>query len=316
MWSVSGSSGEEDEALQPAYSSQGSVIVHNIAKDLRTVLQLPTDDLPFKSFHIPSRVVTSPLHFLYLTAYFRSSIPSLALHNRTFFIHRTFLSHPIPPPLQSALSTCALSTLHSPSTFSILASHLRTLIASSYTTFYSPTAILHSVQALIIFQTIRLLSSDHQHIFDAETDFLRLNKWTITLQTAYFSLPSPSTSYAEWILKESSRRTILTSVLLRSLYCTTKDGYTELVPLLGSLPVSLNGGLWEMDGEEGEWEPSWGEELGTYWEYVVRWSKGVVGGEGREKDDFERVLLCLEEDGRVGDAGSELLRSVRSGGFC
>jgi hypothetical protein len=71
-----------------------------------------------------------------------------------------------------------------------------------------------------------------------------------------------------------------------------------------------------MDGEEGESEPSWGEELGTYWEYVVGWSKGVVGGEGREKDDFERVLLCLEEDGGVGDAGSELLRSVRSGGFC
>lgn len=239
---MNGSDDKEAEALQPASSSQGLGNVSCTARDLPTQPEFPVDDppfpffltpnfsLPISSIHIPSRVVTSSIHLNYLTAYLHASIRSLALQNCTVFIHHSFLANPITPSLQSARSICALSTLESPSTFSILDSYLRTLVASSNTTFYSPTAILHSVQALIIFQIVRHFSSNQQQIFHAETDFPRLNTWTIALQTAYFSLSSSSTSHTDWILEESIRRTILTSVLLRSLYSTTKDGYTELFP--------------------------------------------------------------------------------------
>ncbi|KUJ15018.1 uncharacterized protein LY89DRAFT_128046 [Mollisia scopiformis] len=268
---------------------------------------------PLNSIDSPVRVAHTPLQFNYLTTYFRISIRSLALQSRTFFIHPSFLRNLIPTPLESAISVCALSTLNSPSTFDVLDSYLKTLITSSPATFYSPSTILFSVQALIIFQTIRLLSSDERRLLHAEANFPLLNTWTIALQTAYFSLPSDSTSYKDWVLKESVRRTILTSVLLRSMYGTLRDGYTDLVPLLASLPVSSNGKFWELERNESRWEGVRKEEVSTYWEFVGAWISESASNGKSEKGEFERVLLCLEEDGKVGEAGRELISNVKFG---
>lgn len=93
-----------------------------------------------------------------------------------------------------------------------------------------------------------------------------------------------------------------------------KDGYTDLVPLLASLPVSINGSLWEMENEECCKE-SMKEEIGTYWEFLVAWSKrDEIKREGK-KGAFEKVLLCLEEDGETGEAAWEMINGVRLGGY-
>lgn len=57
------------------------------------------------------------------------------------------------------------------------------------------------------------------------------------------------------------------------------------------------------------------EEVGTYWEFIVGKCKygvgsGVKMGEGK----FERLLLCLEEDGEVGEGTLELLDGVKATG--
>jgi hypothetical protein len=323
---VKGRNDKEAETSGPLSSSHKSVNVISPAKDLVSSLPFSTHEVPFNiavplntSFSIPSRFVPSALHKSYMATYLHANISSLALQSRTFFIHHSTLTPPIPSPLQSALSVSALAILSSPSTFSILDSHLRTLIATSPQTFYSPLSILHSVQALIIYQLIRLFSSNStaQQKFHAETSFPLLNKWTIALQTAYFELPPATTTLQEWIVKESIRRTILTSVFLRSYYCSERDGYTALVPLLASLPVTKKGWIWEMGMEE------WGEDLGvsvedevgTYWEFIVaRCKYGIGGGMKMGKGKFERLLLCLEEDGEVGEAALELVDSVKATG--
>jgi hypothetical protein len=322
---VKGTNDEEAEAfLYPSSSesSHGSVNATSPTQEPATTLQLLTPETPFNiilplkhSLHIPSQFVPSATRRTYLARYLRANISSLALQNRTFFIHPSTLSPPIPSPLESALTISALSTLSSPSTFTILDSHLETLITTSPQTFYSPLSILHSVQALIIYQLIRLFSSntDPEQIYHAEAHFPLLNRWTITLQTAYFDLPSTTTSFKEWIIKESIRRTILTSVMLRSFYCSERDGYTALVPLLASLPVSSNGSIWEMEVEECDENVTVGEEVVTYFEFIMgRCKNGMIGGVEGKGNRSERLLLCLEEDGGVGEAALELLDHVRT----
>ncbi|KAH8659371.1 hypothetical protein BGZ60DRAFT_566919 [Tricladium varicosporioides] len=308
-----------DTFYQPPCSKRS---IHNSSTTdgAPTRFQLPIDNMdfdasrPIPTFQCPSRVALSTLHMKYLSTYLRTSISSLALQNRTFFIHASFLTDSVPQPLLFALSVSALSTLNSPATFTVLDEHLSALVTSSHASFYRPVAILHSVQALIIFQIVRLFSLDEKQIAHAENDFHLLNRWTVALQTSYFSLPSSPTSYADWILGESIRRTIHISVLLRSLYCFTKDGYTELVPLIASLPVSSKGVLWE-DGQQEKWKGSPEEEISTYWEYILRWSRGGVKAGGAMRSGYERVILCLEEDGKVGEAGWEFVGRVRSGEF-
>jgi hypothetical protein len=129
-------------------------------------LSFPPRDIgltsPIPTFYIPTRITPSTLHLNCLSNFFRATVSSLALHSRTFFIHPSSISTSISKPLQLAISVSALSTLYSPSTHAILASNLSSLIADSHTTFYSPLSILHSVQALIIYQIIRLFSSIHK----------------------------------------------------------------------------------------------------------------------------------------------------------
>lgn len=106
-------------------------------------------------------------------------------------------------------------------------------------------------------------------------------------------------------------------MFLRSYYCSERDGYTELVPLLASLPVTNKGWIWEMGMDE------WGEDLGisvedevgTYWEFIVgRCKYGIEGGMKMGKGKFESLLLCLEENGEVGEAALELVESVKAPG--
>ena len=312
---VTASDADDNDVSQPSYGSeQGSEALESFEEQSSCSQLPPNSDLgflaPISSLPAASRVVISPLHFNYLTTFLCSTISSLALENRTSFIHSSSLSQPIPPPLDSALFISALCSLRAPSTYPVLESRLSALIAFSHAPFHSPTSILHSVQALIIFQIVRLLSRDQQQISYAEKDFHRLNKWTITLQTAYFTLPSTSISYEHWILKESIRRTILISVILRSFYCFSKDGYTELAPLLGSLPVSLNARPWELKKEDVEENEYRKEQVSSYWDFVCGWSQRSIEEEGKRKCGFEKLLLCLEEDGRIGEAGWELIHNV------
>jgi hypothetical protein len=75
--------------------------------------------------------------------------------------------------------------------------------------------------------------------------------------------------------------------------------------------------MWEMGMEE------WGEDLGvsiedevgTYWEFIVgRCKYGIEGGMKMGKGKFESLLLCLEENGEVGEAALELVGSVKATG--
>jgi hypothetical protein len=152
---------------------------------------------------------------------------------------------------------------------------------------------LLGTQALIIYQIIRLFddSSIRQRV-NAERQLGVLDAWTTRLKNMVAAcqdglLPSKST-YEHWVAMESARRTVLVSVMLQAIYSLLKNGSCSSVPLMATLPVSLDGKLWGLS-EDDWWQATSGaeNELVTYREYVRKWSHG----DPLQIDAYETIIL-------------------------
>ena len=161
---------------------------------------------------------------------------------------------------------------------------------------------LLALQALILYQIIRLFDGDARQLANAERHLELLDSWTLRLHQNYFQVLSRSekdSAYSHWVLVESIRRTTMVSVLLRSLFSVMKDGHCQLVPLMCTLPVSNKGRLWK--GPEIDWSEenltNEGEVL-TYVEWARQWNAGNV----HSIDEYEKLLLvtCRHATGTEG----------------
>jgi hypothetical protein len=160
---------------------------------------------------------------------------------------------------------------------------------------------LASVQALIIYQIIRLFDGDIRQRGMAEAHFQILTAWAMHLrQRSEFELtPSlQSSPYRKWLFIESARRTVLMAIFLQAIYCGIKDGYCSSVPEMAGLPLTVRGDLWEVRSE-GEWmQATCGSQpdVLTYHEFVEAFDGGQAGG---VVEDFQKALLvaCIGEDG-------------------
>jgi len=156
------------------------------------------------------------------------------------------------------------------------------------------------VQALIIYQFIRLFDGDIRQRGIAESQNRLLEECTAQLQQRQeWEIPMSiqSSPWRKWLFSESVRRTILTSVLLKAIYSSLKDGYCDSVPALARLPVTSQEGLWDLK-TEGEWMQStqgFQPMVLSYHEYVESWESGLAGGDA---ESFQKMLLvpCLGEE--------------------
>jgi len=149
---------------------------------------------------------------------------------------------------------------------------------------------LLALQALILYQVIRLFDGDVRQRANAERHLELLDSWTLRLHQNYsqvLTMPGKESTYGHWVLMESIRRTTMISVLLRSFYCVMKDGYCELAPLMCTLPVSNTAHLWKaLETGRGEDLTNKGEVL-TYVEWARQWNAGNVNS----IDEYEKLLL-------------------------
>jgi hypothetical protein len=158
---------------------------------------------------------------------------------------------------------------------------------------------LLALQALILYQVIRLFDGDIRQRANAERHLSLLDLWTLRLQQNYFqtlSTRSTESEYNHWVLVESIRRTTMVSVVLRGLYCTMKDGYCELVPLLCTLPVSNTAQLWKTSDVQWREQAARVErEVLAYAEWTHEWNNGNV----KVVDEYEKLLLvtCRHANG-------------------
>ncbi|TGO59803.1 hypothetical protein BOTNAR_0156g00040 [Botryotinia narcissicola] len=281
---------------------------------------------PYSSIQLPPRNTLSPAQITYISTQLKSFVSSFALHSHNSFIHPLSshdLGKPLPTPYTDALSISALHTLGSPHAFSILDSKISDLICSSAKDYWGSSEWLIAVQVLILYQIIRLWSSNDRQKKNAERHIPLLMQWTNQLQIEYVGLlaqgmdtrlptddahskDSKLQDYAErWVLLESIRRTVMISMVIQCLYGGMKDGYIGgLLPILFHLPVSVDAGkIWEILGrkvlnEQRSWEDqsddSTNVEFGEIYEYrswSEGWTIGIVGGGEMEQEIYERMLL-------------------------
>ncbi|KAG4030704.1 hypothetical protein MFRU_011g01600 [Monilinia fructicola] len=277
---------------------------------------------PYASLQYPLRNTLSSIQIKYIVTKLKSFVSAFASHSHNSFIHPLSSStstQPLPSSYTDALSVCALHTLKSPQTFSILDSKLSNLISSSERDYWGSYEWLLAVQVLILYQIIRLWSSNERQKLNAERHIQLLMQWTNQLQKEYVELLAQGIdtglaavniggkkelqNYKRWIFLESIRRTVMISVVLQCLYGGFKNGYIgELLPLLFGLPVSVGGGrAWDALGgrindEQGNFEGQVDVnvevgEVYTYEYWSEGWTLGIMDGGEREQDIYERMLL-------------------------
>lgn len=126
-----------------------------------------------------------------------------------------------------------------------------------------PEEILSATQAIVMLE-IMLLLGDDQQLRDLAVSCAKvvmntiaaLNQWLITelatpsiRATDIDGATNNNRGYRRWFMLESVRRTVLTYWFLQGAFRHLRDGYCELVPLLATLPLTVNGDLWTANDE-------------------------------------------------------------------
>ncbi|KAH7110601.1 hypothetical protein B0J11DRAFT_448147 [Dendryphion nanum] len=224
---------------------------------------------------------------------------------QTFFIHRALFQEKSPPALQDALSACALYSMKTTKNQALVFSNLEhkrlQLIANTDPLVVSRTNLLAAIQALILYQIIRLFDGDIRLRAQAEADESVLMMWATHLRLRTHQVPPSPLSLAEthslpqnaftdwhrWLIEESSRRTVITAFLLKGVYGFLKLGYDTVPDLRMSFTVQA--ALWNSQSETG-WRRACSErerlELQvTHWDEVI--------GKAKSEDMEELGVLIM-----------------------
>jgi hypothetical protein len=260
-----------------------------------TILEADTFGFPFGSSNFPEIVHISDEQLDFCVGQFKESITALVQQSQNAFIHCSSYRDSLPSFYQDLLGTSALYLSKSPQTQALVFQILDRKVSALINHFNVPSwpidEGLLGVQALVVYQIIRLFDGSIRPRAAAEHDFMHLQAWTGNLQQTYQASQHACSSspYKRWIYLESVRRTIMMSVLLQGLYGQLRDGACALVPLLAGLPMSMSASLWKMP--EIQWWKSQGREnpfiILTYSEFVDEWNEGRVV----DVDGFESMLL-------------------------
>ncbi|KAH7036247.1 hypothetical protein B0J12DRAFT_678674 [Macrophomina phaseolina] len=193
------------------------------------------------------------------------------------FIHRRLLQdrEPAPPPpLQDALSACALYSLKNPHNQALVFRNLEAkacqlIVATADPFRLSRRDLLAALQALLLYQIVRLFDGDIRLRMQAEADEATLLTWTNALRARMRQVgpagpalpPTPSAAatpsrqqsrppdWLHWLLEESIRRTVFISIMLKALYAYLKFGYDEFN--LKGLGITAQAALWDAQSEFG-----------------------------------------------------------------
>jgi hypothetical protein len=241
-----------------------------------------------------------------------SFVPAMAYSGHTVFLHSALYTSWQPPAYQDACALSALYMARTPRNVSILTNSIntkiQTLINDSATwTIYEHLA---AVQALLIYQVIRLFDPSLQQTALADQHNALLDLWAGTLWKRAFNEQSRlDSSYEAWIFHESLRRTVWMSVFLRGAWCSvTKGGLCEQIPVVARLPLTRGLALWDSEngggwaGREGGGsglEGEMGRGLIAYGDLTYSWRprRSRV-----ELSAFERLLIVScrwEEDAQM-----------------
>ncbi|KZL79186.1 hypothetical protein CI238_04290 [Colletotrichum incanum] len=180
---------------------------------------------------------------------------------QTAFIHHTHVAGSI--DLQEAFAASALFAMQSATNAQLVASEVNrraTLLISTiseklYSDPLSSLNLLAPAQALLIYQCIRLFSSNIRQRSQAERDETILLSWVSQLRTQIRPF-SDRDDWNGWVREESIRRTVLTAEVLCGTYAFLKQGWDQSEARVMSLSFTAQAALWEARSRA-EWEATW-----------------------------------------------------------
>jgi hypothetical protein len=187
-------------------------------------------------------------------------VSNFAETGQTCFIHYSQISS---SSLRDAFAACSLHTTRNSANASLVVSEIarraellikatNTAISLSPPNSHSTMNLdlLPSTQAMLIYQTMRLFSTDdNPQRIQAEQDAKSLAKWVDILQ-AQTSEDSCSNSklglsWEDWIRVESIQRTMIFAELLESTYTFLKFGWYQPSLMMANLGFTGQGAIWK-----------------------------------------------------------------------
>ncbi|KAH8627197.1 hypothetical protein IG631_16965 [Alternaria alternata] len=239
---------------------------------------------------------------------------------QTMFIHRMQFQYTCLAALQDAMSACALYSMKTEANQALIFSHMQQkcqqLITNTNAQSASKTELLAALQALLLYQMIRLFDGDIRLRALAEADESVTLQWANRLKTllrdnavARQSTASPITragfhsssssqkrslvdsadDWQFWLTTESIRRTIITTYILSGIYNFLKLGYDGPTPDL-RLSFTAQTALWGAQSESG-WR--WAREDASVENLEIRierWDEAVTKA---KPEDLEEMGVCV-----------------------
>ncbi|KAK7188658.1 uncharacterized protein CC84DRAFT_1082465 [Paraphaeosphaeria sporulosa] len=233
---------------------------------------------------------------LFMVSRMRSFVPTLAFTGANTFIHTALYKSHQPTAFQDSISLSALylakTKQNAPILIRSIDEKINGLIARSNG--WSLQEHLAAVQALILYQIIRLFDGDLGQAGTAARQNHLLELWTAHLWKRSFAEPIAfSKPWDAWVFYESLRRTVMISVFMRGSWnALTQGGLCDQVPVLARLPLSKGDGFWDIREEEFDRRVArvdGRDQLVAYGDFSLSWKPGEddVGG----LTEFQRLLL-------------------------
>ncbi|KAH6619895.1 hypothetical protein C7974DRAFT_398415 [Boeremia exigua] len=202
-----------------------------------------------------------------------SLVPNVfAISGQTMFIHRQVFQTLQTTALQQAMSACALYCMRTPTTKAIvhqvLQHNVHHLLGNIDPATVSNVDLLAALQALLLYQFMRLFDGDIRLRAAAEADEPTTVLWASELRTRACAVTLPLHPIATfsrnpedwqvWLFSESIRRTVVTTFLLRGVYNYLKTGTDS--PTVVGVYFTVQEGLWNAQSESG-WSRARDERL-------------------------------------------------------
>ncbi|KAJ6150130.1 transcription factor gsfR2 [Penicillium samsonianum] len=226
---------------------------------------------------------------------------------QTMFIHRLLFQERSPPALQDALSACALYCMKNTENqlliFRNLEHRRQQLIANTDPLLASKMNLLEALQALILYQIIRLFDGDIRLRAQAEADEPVLIMWAaqLRLRTHQVQLSSPAPAEARllpgstfrdwqrWLIEESCRRTVITAFMLKGVYEFLKLGY-DTVPDL-RMSFTAQAALWNSQSEI-SWRKAYSERERLEVR-VTHWDEAIAKAKPGDLEELGVLIMAM-----------------------
>jgi hypothetical protein len=233
-----------------------------------------------------------------------------AEQGQTMFIHRMQFQRIYPSALQDAMSACALYCMKSVATQALviqnIAQKCQQLIASIDIQVASQLDLLAALQALIIYQTIRLFDGDIRLRACAETDVATMILWAGQLRASMYDADNArlaasgltdtsditidrGSEWQSWLVDESIRRTVITAFMLKGVYSFLKLGHDTPVEI--RVYFTAQAALWGAQSDVGWRRAQEEKERLEIW--VTHWEEAMTKTTPADLEELGVLVMAM-----------------------